>query len=120
MKDTENVKNYCKNGVEPNSILPREYHIIDGLWLITTQNALTLTVVSLRNERKLLVVNPLVGIIKLNMCCTATSGYQTLLTYHHIESKSNIQVQFIDNLKSYNGYNFQIWKPFISSMPNFT
>ena len=31
MKDAENVKNYCKAEVEPNSILPRAYHIIDGL-----------------------------------------------------------------------------------------
>ena len=31
MKDTENVKNYCKAEAEPNSILPRAYNIIDGL-----------------------------------------------------------------------------------------
>ena len=31
MKDAKNVKNYCKTDVEPNSILPRAYHIIDGL-----------------------------------------------------------------------------------------
>ena len=31
MKDSENVKNYCKTEVEPNPILPRAYQIIDGL-----------------------------------------------------------------------------------------
>ena len=31
MKDTENVKNHCKTKVEPNSTLPRAYHIIYGL-----------------------------------------------------------------------------------------
>ena len=31
MKDTENVKNYCKTEVEPNYMLPRAYQIIDGL-----------------------------------------------------------------------------------------
>ena len=56
----------------------------------------------------------------MNMSCTAKSSYLTLLPYYHNESKLNIQDQFIDNLKSYNGSNLQIWKPFISTMPNFT
>ena len=28
MKDTEHEKNYCRTEVEPNSILPRAYHMI--------------------------------------------------------------------------------------------
>ena len=32
----------------------------------------------------------------------------------------NIQDQFGENLKSCNGSNLQIWKPFISSVPNLT
>ena len=31
----------------------------------------------------------------------------------------SIQDQFFDNLKSYNGCNLQIWKIFISTVPNF-
>ena len=31
MKATENVKKYCKTEVEPNSILPRSYNVIDEL-----------------------------------------------------------------------------------------
>ena len=54
------------------------------------------------------------------MSCTATSSYLTLLPYYKNESKSNIQDQFIDNLKSYNVSNLQIWKAFISTVPNFT
>ena len=38
MKDTENVNNYCRIEVEPNSILTRAYHVIDGQWFIATQN----------------------------------------------------------------------------------
>ena len=45
-------------------------------------------------------MNPPIGIIKLNMPCTATSSYLTLLPYYHDESKLNIQDQFIDNLIS--------------------
>ena len=54
------------------------------------------------------------------MLCTTTCSYLTLLPYYHNKSKSNIQDQFIDNLKSYNGSNFQIWKPFISTVHNLT
>ena len=120
MKDTENVKNYCKTEVEPNSILPRASHIIDGLWFIASQNALAFNVVCPQKQKETLTVNPPLGIIKHNMSCTATSNYLNLLPYYHNESKSNIQVQFINNLKSDNGSHLQMWKPFISIVPNFT
>ena len=53
VSDTENVKNYCKTEVEPNSILPREYHIIGGLWFIASQNTLTFTVVYPQRQNEL-------------------------------------------------------------------
>ena len=51
MKDTENVMNYCKTEVEPNSILPRAYHVIDGLWFIATHNTLTFNVVCPQKQK---------------------------------------------------------------------
>ena len=120
LKDTENVKNYCKTELKLKSILPRTYHIIDGLWFIASQNTLTFIVVSPQKQKETMIVNPPLGITKLNMCCTATSSYLTLLPYYHNESKSNIQNQFIDHLKSYNGSYLQIWKLFISAIHNFT
>ena len=120
MKDTEYVKNYCKTELEPNSILPRAYHFIDGFWLIASQNTLAFTVVCPQKQKTTMIVNPPLGIIKLNMSCTARSSYLTVLPYYQNESKSNIQDKFIDNLKSYNGPNLQIWKPFVSTMPYFT
>ena len=120
MKDTENVKNYCKTKVEPYSILPRVYHIIDGLWFIATQNTLAFTAVYTQKQKEILIVNPPLGIIKLNISCTVKSSYLTLLPYHHNETKMNIQDQSINNLNSYNGSNLQIWKPFILSVPNLT
>ena len=108
MKDTDNVKNYCKTEVELNFILPKGYHIIDGLWFIASQNILTLTVAFPWKQKETMIVNPPLGIIKLNMSCIATGYYLTLLSYYHNESKSNIQDQFTDNLKSYKGSNCQI------------
>ena len=81
MKDTENVKNYCKNEVQQNSILPRTYHIIDGLWFIATQNTLAFTAVCPREQKETLIVNPPLGIIKLNMSCTATRKKHVLYCY---------------------------------------
>ena len=54
------------------------------------------------------------------MSCTATSSYLTVLAYYQNGRKSNIQDQFIDNLKSDNGSNLKTWKPFISTVTNFT
>ena len=92
MKDAENLKNYCKTEVEPNSILPRAYHIIDGLWFIASQNTLAFTVVCPQKQKETMIVNPPVGIIKLNMSCTATSSYLMLLPYYHNESKHSRSV----------------------------
>ena len=90
MKDTENVKKYCKTEIEPISILPRAYHVIDGLWFIANQNTLTLPVICPQKQRKTLIVNPPLSTIKLKMSYTATSSYLALLHYYHNESKSNI------------------------------
>ena len=58
MKDTENVKNYCKTKVEPNSILPRAHHVIDGLWFIANQDILTFTVVYPQKQKETLDCKP--------------------------------------------------------------
>ena len=65
-------------------------------------------------------MHPLLGMIKLNMSCAASSRYLTLLPYCHNESKYYIQDHSTEKLKNYNGSQIQIWKPFISAFPNFT
>ena len=76
MNDAENVKNYCKNDVEPNSILPKTYLIIDDLF-IASQNILLFTVVCPQKQKETMIVNPHLGTIKLNMSCTAKSSNVT-------------------------------------------
>ena len=90
------------------------------LWFMASQNTLTFTVVCLKKQKETRVINSPLGVIKLNMSCIAKYNYLIILPYYHNESKSNIQDQFIDNLPSYNGSNLQIWKPFMSTVPNFT
>ena len=108
MKDTKNVKNYCKTEVEPNSISSRAYHFIDSLWFIASQNTLAFTIVCPQEQNDTMIVKPSLDIIKLNMSCTAASSYLTLLPYYHNESKLSIQVQFIDNLKFYDQHTLKI------------
>ena len=91
MKDTENVKNYCKTEVEPNSIWPKVYHITDDLWFMASQKALIFNVVCPQKQKQTMIVNPPLGIIKLNMSCTSTSSYLIILPYYYNESKLNIQ-----------------------------
>ena len=109
-----------KEMVRPNSILPITSHIVDGLWFVVTQQTLTFVVVCADKRRKTLIVHPPLGMIMLNMSCAASSIYLTLLPYYHNESKSDIQDHFIEKLKNYNGSQIQIWKSFISAIPNFT
>ena len=52
MKDAENVKNYCKTEVETNCILPRAYHITDGLWFTATLNTLAFTAVCPQKQKE--------------------------------------------------------------------
>ena len=97
--------------VRPNSILPKASHIVDGFWFVATQQILTFAVVCPDKRRETLIVHLPLGMIKAEhvLCCFS---YLTLLPYYHNESKYDIQL-FIEKLENYNGYQIQIWKPFI-------
>ena len=101
-------------------VLPIASHIIDGLWFVAEQQVVTFTVVCPGKEKETVDIDPPIGMIKLNMSCTALSMYLTLLPYYHNESKSDIQDHFIENLKEYDGSKIEIWKPFTTAIPNFT
>ena len=120
LKDKLRMMKNCDSLVRPNSILTKAFHIVDGLWFVATQQTLTFVVVCPDKRRETLIVHPPLGMIKLNMFCVASSSYLTLLPYFHNESKSDIQDHFIENLRTYNGSQIQIWKPFISAIPNIT
>ena len=120
LKDNERMMKNCDSVVRPNSILPKASHIVDGLWLVATKQILTFAIVCPDKRKGDSHCVLLLGMIKMNMSCAASSSYLTLLSYYHNESKSNIQDHFIEKLKNYNGSPIQIWKPFISAIPNFT
>ena len=109
----------CDPVVKHNFILPKASHIVDGLCFVATQQILTFAVIDPDKRRETLIVHPPLGMIKLNISCAASSSYLTLLPYHN-ESKSDIQDHFIEKLNNYNASQIQIWKPFISAIPNFT
>ena len=89
MKDAENVKNYYKTEVEPYSILPRAYHVIDGLLFIATQN--THIHCSLPSETK--GDSDCKPNLRSNETKHVLYHYKylpNLITLYHNESKSNI------------------------------
>ena len=51
-EDIENVKNYCKYEVEPNSILCGAYHITEDFWFISSQNTFTFIVVCPQKQKE--------------------------------------------------------------------
>ena len=120
LKDKERMMKNCDSVVRPKTNLSKASHIVDGIWFVATPHILTFAAVCPDKRRETLIVHSSLGIIKLNISCAASSSYLTLLPYYHNESKSDIQDHFIEELKNYNGSQIQIWKPFISAIPNFT
>ena len=120
LKDEEIIKKSRQTIVAPKSILPQASHFMDGLWFVATQELLTFAVVCPQKEKKTIHMNPLIGMIKLNMSCTAKSDYLTILSYYHIRSVMNIQDQFLHGLSLYNGSTYKIWEPFLTFIANFT
>ena len=54
------------------------------------------------------------------MFCTAASNYLTLLPFYQNKSRSTFKISSLIIFKSQHGSNLQIWKPFISTVLNFT
>ena len=117
-KDKEKMKN-CDSVVRPNSILSKASHIVDGLWFVGTQQIFTFAVVCPEKEGDSYCVSTF-RYDKIEHVLFCFKCYLILLLYNHYERKSVIKDHFIEKLKNYNGSQIQIWKPFISSIPNFT
>ena len=100
MKDEERIAKNSNSITELNSVLPTASHIIDGLWFVAAQQVVTFTVVCPGKKKETVDIDPPIGMIKLNMSCTALSTYLTLLPYYHNESKSDIQDHFIEILRN--------------------
>ena len=119
MKNTENIGKYCKTEVTPNSILPRATYILDGIWVVATQTELTFSIVC-SNYTEVIKIKPPMTVMSLEMRCSASSDYVTLMPYYHKESTYVVTDIYSELLRLNNKTELKIWDPFKYKLPNFT
>ena len=85
MKNKDNVKAYCQTEVIPNSLLPKATYVFDGIWIIAMQAELSFSMVC-KNYTKVLLSKPPISVLSLEMGCSASNDYMTLMPYYHKES----------------------------------
>ena len=119
MMNKENVGKYCQTDVIPNSLLPKATYVFDGIWIIATQIELTFSIVC-PNGTRVEKVKPPMTVLNLDMGCSASNDYVTLMPYYHKESTYVVSDIYSELLKLNNKTEFKIWKPFTVKLPNFT
>ena len=119
MKNKENVGKYCKTEVTPNSLLPKATYVFDGIWVIATQTELTFSIIC-SDYTKIDKVRPPMTVMSLEMGCSASNDYVTLMPYYHKESTYVITDIYSELLRLNNKTEFKIWDPFTYKLPNFT
>ena len=120
MRNKEARHKNCKTEISPSSILPVAKYLSNGVWMITTQKELRLSVVC-HNGREVTETNvkPPMGVVNLPMTCVASNDFITLPAFYHFDSVIRISAPWLEELKSYNFSNIDIWKPLYTSMPAF-
>ena len=118
MKNKENVGKYCKTEVTLNSLLPKATYVFDGIWVIATQTELTFSIVC-SDYTKIDKVKPPMSVMSLEMGCSASNDYVTLMPYYHKESTYVTTDIYSELLRLNNKTEFKIWDPFTYKLPNF-
>ena len=64
------------------------------------------------------IVNPPLGVLKLETSCTASNDYLYLPAFYHNESQYKISDPF-DDLTISDNFTIEFWKPLIEKVPSF-
>ena len=122
MENTDNIKRYCTPITDANVQLPQAVHLNYGIYAISTKETLRLRMICQHQKSDSeLVVQPPLSIIKLEMTCSAHNREITLLPYFFSQTKCHMKSEpFFAMLRESNVSEVQIWRPFISSLPNFS
>ena len=84
-KKKDNVKAYCQTEVIPNSLLPKATYVFNGIWIIATQAELSFSIVC-KNYTRMMLPKPPVSVWSLEIDCSASNDYMSLMPYYHKES----------------------------------
>ena len=122
LKNTENVRKYCKSTVYFDSQLPVAEYIHSIVWVVATYETMKFTIVCQDQSemQREITVHPSLGTVKLNMTWGAANDYLRLPLYYEKEIKGHISDTWGSPLKLGNITQFSIWSNFSSVFPNIT
>ena len=102
--------------------LPFVEYIHSGIWVVATHEIMKFTVVCQDQSvmQRDVIVHPPLGIVKLNMSCSAANDYLRLPPYYETEIKTYISDTWGSLLKLRNITQFSLWGNFSSRFPNTT
>ena len=98
--------------------LTKGHLCFDGIWIIATQAELYFSIVC-KNYTKVLLSKPPISVLSLEMGCSASNDYMTLMPYCHKESTYVISDIFSELLQLNNKSQTNLWNVFTSRLPNF-
>ena len=119
MKNSKSIDKICQKEVIPNSVLPMAHYLFDGVWIISSQKLLKFSVVC-PNYTKMIGTKPPLETITLEMACSGSNDYMTLMPYYHRESKHELSETYLSVLHINNKTQFNLSQPFTDRLPNFT
>lgn len=120
MSDKESIDRNCRTVIRPNSLLPVAEYLTDGVWIVSTMKPLRFSLVC-QGEREIqtLTVQPPIGIVELEMLCSANSDFLKLPPYYQSESDFQVADSLTYILSNYSRSNHTLWEPFQREFPKF-
>lgn len=119
-RDDNKIDEYCQQVVHLQSVLPQAYYIMDGLWVIATNEPLKINIACGQQDRigQTTNVNPPAQLIKLEMGCHAFNRQLKLPAFYKKQSRyvtpqTEIQMNEIFNVTLHS-----LWKPLVDKFPN--
>lgn len=121
MQNKAKIKQVCRTEVTPQAILPQAEYLTNGQWVVSCNEKLRLSIVceSMVPETHTVVITPPIGVVKLNMTCSASHDRMTLPPYYHNESKYTADDLFLKIAKNTNVSDMLLWKPFYETIKKF-
>ena len=110
ISDTKSIKKNCKAHIFPNTLLPRPQYLRDGVWGISTNETLRLTVSCKVPSERVVIVNPPLTLFQLQESCFATSNYFKIPARNLFKSKTNME-RAEPRIRDLNIKNISLWQP---------
>ncbi|KAH3755679.1 hypothetical protein DPMN_190377 [Dreissena polymorpha] len=119
INNTQHIKDYCKVIIHPNTVLPDAKYLGSGNWAIVSRQDLRLVTICQDHSQNKISARAIapIDIVNVPMNCRAYNEYFTLNAWYINSSQTRLQTDKLD-IPTFKGSS--IWKPFHTSLVNFT